>query len=142
MALKFTDSLLKKILAEKQNVEIALTNLNETTERTEQTVVELAAAATFIHNIYNGIENILTQILKSQDKEIPNSSTWHKDLLELALAGGIIDEDLSKELFKYLAFRHFFVHAYGFMMDETQLKPLSKNIPGVWSRFLSGIGIQ
>ena len=66
MALEFTDDLREKIRAEIQNVQITLDNLKEAEEREEKSVVELAASATFIHNIYNGIENILIQILKSQ----------------------------------------------------------------------------
>jgi uncharacterized protein YutE (UPF0331/DUF86 family) len=142
MALEFTDEFREKIRAEIQNVETALKNLKEAEERQEQSVIELAATATFIHNIYNGIENILIQIFKSQDIKIPITSTWHKDLLDTAAFRGIISNEMSNDLYDYLAFRHFFVHAYAFMLEEPQMAPLSKNISDVWTRFLSEIGFQ
>ena len=36
----------------------------------------------------------------------------------------IITEDTKIELGKFLTFRHFFIHAYGFMLNEEELKPL------------------
>ena len=107
--------------------------------RKEKTVIELAAIGTFLHNIYNGIENILKQILKAKNTEIPKSDTWHKDILNLSATQKIISEKLIDELFEYLTFRHFFVHAYGFMLAEDHLKDLSNNIPNVWNKFLSEI---
>lgn len=134
------DRLEKEILAEKENVERALSHLREAIGRNEKSVIELAAVGTFLHNIYNGIENILKQILISRNIVVPSSSTWHKELLNLSVSMEIISEELSDELFKYLTFRHFFVHAYGFMLEETHLEDLSINIPLVWSQFLSEIG--
>src|SRR3990170_749392 len=61
------DELTEQILAEKENVDIALQNLKTALARNEKTVIELAAIATFLHNIYNGIENILKQILISKE---------------------------------------------------------------------------
>ena len=69
------DNLSKQVLAEKENVEIALSNLKKAMDREEKSVVELAAIGTFLHNIYNGIENILKQILKTKDIEVSKSDT-------------------------------------------------------------------
>ena len=126
----------KQILAEKENVEKALNNLKSAMERKEKSVVELAAIGTFLHNIYNGIENILKQILKAKGIEIPKTDTWHKDLLNLSVSRGVISEKLSDELYEYLTFRHFFVHAYGFMLEEDPLEDLANNIPEIWVQLL------
>ncbi len=85
----------KQILIEKDNVEKTLANLKETMERPEISSVELAAIGTFLHNIYNGIENILKQIARLKGVEIPKSDSWHKDLLNLSVFKGIISEELS-----------------------------------------------
>ena len=130
------DNLKKRILAEKENVEIALNNLRFTMERKEKSVIELAAIGTFLHNIYNGIENILKQILIANNVEIPRSATWHKDMLNRAMSMQIISEKLSDKLYEYMTFRHFFVHAYGFMLDEERLEELANRIPEFWSQFL------
>lgn len=134
------DELTEQILAEKENVDIALHNLGTAMARTEKTVIELAAIATFLHNIYNGIENIIKQILISKDIMVPKSDKWHKDLLNKSLSSGIISEELSNKLYKYLTFRHFFVHAYGFMLEEKQLGSLANDIPEIWQQFLKEIG--
>lgn len=129
----------RQVAAEKENVEKALDNLRDAMRRTEKSVVELAAIATFLHNIYNGIENILKQVLKTKGTEIPKSYTWHKDLLNLSVSFGIIPEKLSDNLYEYLTFRHFFIHAYGFMLEEAHLENLANNITNVWLQFLSVI---
>ena len=130
------DNLSKQVLAEKENIEKALSNLKEAMGRKTKSIIELAAIGTFLHNIYNGIENILKQVLKTKNVEIPKSDTWHKDLLNLSVSLGIISENLSDELYMYLTFRHFFVHTYGFMLEETQLEDLANNVQMIWSKFL------
>ena len=133
------DKLRRQIRAEEENVEIALGNLKQTIKREERTVIELAAIGTFLHNIYNGVENILKQIIVAKGGELPVSGTWHKDLLNRSVSMGIVSEELSDELYRYLTFRHFFVHAYGFMLEETHLEDLVNDIPEIWSQFLSEI---
>lgn len=125
----------EKIDAEKENVEKALLNLKEVMRRKEKSVIELAAMATFLHNIYNGIENILKQSLKAKDIAVPKSASWHKELLEFSMSNKIISEDMYDKLLEYLAFRHFFTHGYGFMLEEEPLEELANNIFDVWHNF-------
>jgi hypothetical protein len=42
-------------------------------EKSEYSVAELAAMATFLHNFYNGVENILKRILIATGAELKNS---------------------------------------------------------------------
>jgi len=131
--------LARRIAAEKENVERALSDLKDAMARKEKSTIELAAIATFLHNIYNGIENVLKQILKAKGTKLPKSETSHKNLLEISLSTGIIPEQLFDQLYEYLTFRHFFVHAYGFMLEEAHLENLANDIPGIWSEFVSAI---
>ena len=129
----------RQILAEKQNVEAALDNLKEAMARAKKSAIELAAIGTFLHNIYNGIENTLKQIVRLKSVEIPKSDSWHKELLNLSVSKGIIPEELSDQLYEYLTFRHFFIHSYGFMLEEKHLQGLATNIHDIWMRFMSEI---
>lgn len=131
--------LIRKIAAERENVEQALRYLDEARARESQSPVELAAIATFLHNIYNGIENILNQILKAKGVRVTRSETWHKDVLETSVHHGIVSEALADRLYEYLTFRHFFIHGYGFMLDEAQLRPLADGVRGLWERFVATI---
>lgn len=133
----FMGNLPRQIVAEVENVETALRNLEETMGRQTKTVVELAAMGAFLHNVYNGIENILKQTLKLNNIQIYKGENWHKELLNLSVANEIISAELSDELYEYLAFRHYFVHAYGFMLEEAPLEPLAHNIKMVWTKFIS-----
>lgn len=47
--------------------------------------LELAGRGAVLHSIYNGIENILKQILKEQKFEIPTGTFWHRDLLDMSV---------------------------------------------------------
>jgi hypothetical protein len=116
--------------AEFENIESVLAELASLVApgKLEYSTAELAAMATFIHNCYNGVENVLKRILIYESKGLPDSATWHKDLLEMAAAKGIIDESLHERLLMYLSFRHFFVHAYSFALKWKELKPLAEDI--------------
>jgi len=134
-------SLREKVNVEMENISIVLRELKKIKDKSNKSVVELAGIGTFLHNIYTGIENILKQILSSQGIQIPNSDSWHQDLLVQAADKGVITETMKKQLAKYLAFCHFFVHAYGFLLDEKELKSLVDNVFSVYSSFKTKIDI-
>ncbi len=129
----------RRIAAEKEDVEKALQNLAEARARKDRSAIELAAIATFLHNIYNGIENILKQVAKAKGVAFGGSPTWHMDLLNFSTSSAIIPEELSDRLYEYLTFRHFFVHGYGFMLEEVPLEHLACDIPGIWQEFILAI---
>ncbi len=129
------DKLVREVTAEKEHIEKTLLALSEALNRPEKTVIELAAIGTFLHNIYSGMENILKRILKFEGVTIVSSHSSHKDLLDHSVAARVISQSLSEELDEYRGFRHFFVHAYGSMLDMEQLIPLAENLPATWAQF-------
>ncbi len=127
--------------AEFENIDIVMSELFSVikTERSEYSTVELAAIATFIHNCYNGIENILKRVLSFRQIDMKDTPTWHKDLLKRSLDIEIINSDLYDTLSNYLSFRHFFVHAYSFVLRWEDLKPLVDDFKETLKKFESAI---
>ncbi len=132
-------SLREKVSAEEENIRQTLNDLQLALSRPERTVIERAALATFLHNIYSGIENILKQLLKAKGTAIPNTPSWHKDLLNLTVTENIISKNVAEEIFPYLTFRHLFVHVYGFMLNDVEILKLASNIATICSRFIAEI---
>ena len=56
--------------------------------------IELRAAASSIHSIYNGIEKIIIQIFKDQNIEIRATSKSHSELLKKAFGVSIWGSDI------------------------------------------------
>lgn len=129
----------EKVDVEKEYIAHTLKDLQFALARPEQTVVEIAALGTFLLNIYTGIENILKQFLQAKNIAIPHTLSSHKDLLALAVKEQIISRSLYDDVFPFLSFRHFFVHAYGFMLDDKPVLHLVNQIPAVYSRFAAEI---
>jgi uncharacterized protein YutE (UPF0331/DUF86 family) len=131
------DELLEDIAAEKERIEETLTELEKVMRRKRKDFIELAAIATCLHNIYNGIENLLKRVLVFLQTPLPESKSSHKDLLALAVEKNVIDIELCNALDEYRAFRHFFVHGYGIRLDQSPLLRLAENLPDIWYWFES-----
>ena len=71
------------------------------------------------------MENILKQALKAENITVPKSDTWHKNLLEAAVSSTLLSEDTADRMREYLAFRHFFIHGYGFNLNKEPLQHLA-----------------
>jgi hypothetical protein len=122
-----------KISAEYENIDQLIKELPCIEKLPYVTFLELAGVATLLHNFYNCIENILKLCLKEISIPLPEGGSWHKDLLRLAESNGIISSETVLLLGEYLAFRHFFSHAYALDLYADKLEPLVVNIADVYS---------
>lgn len=125
----------ERVEAEFENIERVIVELPNSSLLSSLSSLELAGVATLIHNFYNGIENVLKQIVIASGKELPEGESWHQDLLTKATSYNIISESTAEELKRYLAFRHFFSHAYSFDLDRERINPLVEDIQKIISSF-------
>ena len=134
-------NLIEKIQAEQEHIEKTIKLIEKATNKKKRTTLEVAGLGTLIHNFYNGLENILKQILKDHGHAIKQSSNWHKNIIETASSKKIITKKLQKLLYQYLAFRHFFVHGYGILLKEDRLLALCADISPTYQQFKKDLKI-
>jgi hypothetical protein len=128
-------SLSEKVEAELEQMDRALRQLPGARRVSKLSALELAGTASLLSSLYHGVENIMKQRLLARGVVLPSGAAWHRDLLQLACTHGIIASELRDRLTPYMAFRHFFVHAYGFALDREQLRPLVRDIRAVYAGF-------
>ncbi|MCJ7784679.1 MAG: hypothetical protein MUP41_12165 [Desulfobacterales bacterium] len=97
--------------------------------------LEIAGVAALLHNFYNGIENILKQVFLKKSFPIPQGESWHRDLLLSAAEKNIISNLLLNNLKRYLAFRHYFSHAYALELFPKRIEPLVKDAVALFNQF-------
>lgn len=129
------DKLSQKIKIELENIDSVINELPSYSKLPSLSTLELAGVAALLHNFYNGIENILKQILVSKNVVVPEGKSWHKDLLETVTTKEIISNECKNYLGQYLAFRHFFSHAYALDLYPDKMEPLVENLEIVYSLF-------
>ena len=130
-----------KIKAEIENIDQIFLEMPSHKNLANLSTLELAGVATLLHNIYNGIENVVKQILFSKSVSLSESGSWHKDLLNLAVSKKIISENIKKQLAEYLAFRHFFTHAYALELYPERMEHLVENALEVYDIFKKEIDV-
>ncbi|EKD29125.1 MAG: hypothetical protein ACD_79C00053G0006 [uncultured bacterium] len=116
----------KKVSVEFYNIQIIVNELKKIKDIHKLSFLEIGGVANLIHNFYNGIENILKQILKDKNISVPEGSSWHRDLIYLSSSEFCLSENTKENLTKYLSFRHFFVHNYSIDLDPHEIEPLVK----------------
>jgi predicted nucleotidyltransferase len=89
----------------------------------------LNALASYLHRFYTGCERMLGRIAITVDGSLPSGAFSHANLLaqmarELpGIRPAVLHETLWLRLQDYLAFRHFFRHAYGYRLEWAKLRP-------------------
>lgn len=132
-------NLSQKILAELENLDEIIDEMPSFSELPNLSNLELAGVAALLHNFYNGVENIIKQIFLSQKINLPEGQSWHKDLLESAVQESIISGECKNFLGQYLAFRHFFSHAYALDLYPDKMEPLVNHCSNLYSLFKDDI---
>ena len=97
--------------------------------------LEIAGVAALLHNFYNGIENLLKQSFQKKSFPIPQGESWHRDLLLTAAEKKIISDLLVNNLKPYLAFRHYFSHAYALELFPERMEPLVNDAVAMFNEF-------
>jgi hypothetical protein len=135
-------SLREKVESEFANIEKTLASLPPASQLPALSILELAGVAALLHSFYNGIENILKQVLVSQGGELPQGDSWHRDLVNLAMEKSIVSRKTKEELFAYLAFRHYFSHAYALDLYPHRLQPLAESATQLYNTLHAEIETQ
>ena len=97
--------------------------------------------ADFKQRIEAELENILKQAVQGKGHKLPQGQTWHRDLVQLALSENIISGPTAEALKQYLAFRHFFSHAYAFEVYAERIVPLVEGANKVFKKLLADFEI-
>jgi hypothetical protein len=111
----------------------------------EPTVREKTAAAAFLAQFYNGVENILKRISHYHNVAIPSGETWHVDLFQRYCSPIkpdlpiLLDKAMSLALAPYRRFRHVAFHGYGFQLEWERMAEGVAGIQNVFSRFKSSL---
>ena len=107
----------------------------------EVSFFDKAATGYFLHNFYNGCENIFRLIARFFENDLGPQS-WHRDLLKrmkLEVEGyrpRLIDDETFNMLNEFRAFRHVFRHCYSFQLDWEREKTIAKKYPEIWERLV------
>jgi len=127
-------SLSERVEAELANVEAVLKELPEATSLAGLSTLELAGVAALLSSFYNGIENVVKQVLLARGQSLPDGASWHRDLLVRAVDHEILSAESQQMLTPFMAFRHFFTHAYAFDLHGHRIEPLAQNVRMVFGR--------
>lgn len=118
-----------------------LKSLRKDVADNEPTNREKTAAAGYLAQFYNGVENILKRIAHYYKVSLPKTEMWHIDLFNYFCAPAqnplptLFDESLASDLTGFRKFRHVVHHGYGFSLDWSRMVEGIDKIENVFFRF-------
>jgi len=122
-----------------------LVSLHQDMVNKEPTLRDKTAAAAFLSQFYNGLENILKRIYRYYGISLPTGETWHLDLFQSFCSPThsnlpqLFDQDLASALAPYRRFRHVAFHSYGFQLDWSRMVTGVENVKSVFEQIKSNI---
>lgn len=105
----------------------------------------ISALALGLHNIYNGLEDVLLSLANDVDGLVPRGETMHQDLLDqmhsdiAGLRPAVLDAGLYAELAELKGFRHLVRHRYGFELNPAKVLDNVSRTKRVLPRFQAAI---
>ena len=124
----------RRVEAEYELIERTLSILPEK-PLSQLSELELGGISILLSNFYNGIENILKQIFKKVDIQLPEGPSWHQNLLLNAVNKNIISTGLADRIKEYLSFRHVVAHGYTINLHPERLQELTDNVFDIFDKF-------
>ncbi len=132
-------SLSERVAAEFENITRILAEMPLASRCPDLSTLELAGVAALLHGFYNGIENVIKQTLRAKGVALPGGESWHRELIEIAVTHNVVAPKTATALKPYLAFRHFFSHAYALDLQAPRMEPLVENVSAVFGSFKKDI---
>ena len=109
------------------------------------TVREQTAAAAFLAQFYNGVENILKRLSHYHNVPLPTGATWHVALFRRFCSPPhpplpvLFDVSLAAALAPYRRFRHVAFHSYGFQLEWSRMAEGVASVDTVFSQFKANL---
>jgi hypothetical protein len=139
-----SEELKEDIAIELENIETVLRELSSLyggVKGRDAIVREKTAAAAFLAQFYNGVENILKRITRFYRMPLPSGDTWHIELFKQfgepssSPLPVLFDDVLSSALAPYRKFRHVVHHGYGFQLEWDRMIEGIESAEAVFLRF-------
>lgn len=105
----------------------------------------ISAISAGIHNVYNGIEDILLSLARDIDDDVPTGPSAHQDVLDQMASEvsgtrpALIDQDLYEALTELKGFRHLVRHRYGFDLKPDKVVENLELLRRVFPTFITAV---
>lgn len=135
----------KILRAERELAQMEQFHQKHSTEVADGDWGAISAVSAGIHNVYNGIEDILLGLARDIDDDVPTGSAAHQDVLDqmaAEVAGtrpALLDPGLYEALTELKGFRHLVRHRYGLDLKPDKVVENLKLLQKVFPAFLAAV---
>lgn len=105
----------------------------------------MSAAAAGVHNIYDGIEDILSNVARDVDGSVPDGSSAHQDLLDQMavpipdVRKPLISDAMHRDLTELKGFRHLVRHRYGIELSGSKVLDNVERVQRMFPLFVEAL---